>query len=136
MVRSIKYGSINVPSTNQWNVCYECRLSLKHVEIVIICLWSMQSKILEVGKWDWCYLMLWCSNYCLTPWNERKKIHILFLCRQLKVQSSTSLFVMLLEVLAMQRVYKYMKKAKNIPVTISLKFSTYLASFSLSIIIY
>ena len=52
----------------------------------------------------------------------KEKIHKLFLCKQLGAKYSTSYFVMLLEIgawpmelSAMQRVYKYVTKVKNMP---------------------
>ena len=63
---------------------------------------------------------VWGGTISLSAWNEIEKIQKLFLHRQLGVKSSTSYPIMILEtsaqpieVLAMQRVYKYITKVKN-----------------------
>ena len=63
---------------------------------------------------------VWGGTISLGAWNEIEKIQKTFLHRQLGIKSSTSYPNMLLEigawsieVLAMQRVYKYITKVKN-----------------------
>ena len=65
---------------------------------------------------------VWGGTISLSAWNEIQKIQKMFLPRQLGVKPSTSYFIMLLEigaqpieVLSMQRVYKYITKVKNMP---------------------
>ena len=62
---------------------------------------------------------VWSSTVSLSAWNKIQKIQKLFICRQLGVNSSTS-YVMILEtgawpikVQAMQKVYKFIGKDKN-----------------------
>ena len=59
-----KYLDINVPSTNRWNIILRV-LTSKWVGTIIICLKINTIKaLLEDGKWDWCYSMLWWSKCC------------------------------------------------------------------------
>ena len=66
---------------------------------------------------DGMVVVLFCGIISFTKWNEIEKIK-----QKLGVKVSTSYSIMLLEtgawpieVLAMKRVYKYIKKVKNMP---------------------
>ena len=65
---------------------------------------------------------IWGGTISLNAWNEIEKIHKMFLRRQLGVKCTISSQVMLvetgvrpIELLALQRVYKYITKVKNMP---------------------
>ena len=65
---------------------------------------------------------VWGNTISLNAWNEIEKIQKMFLRRQLGVKSTTTYQVMILEtnvltieILMLQRAYRYITKVKNIP---------------------
>ena len=132
-LQSFKYLGIDIPATNRWSGCFESRLQAgwksyymlenqcnqsdtRGWEVKLMLFNAMVTQVLLYG------VEVWGGTISRNAWNEIEKIQKMFLRRNLGVKSTTTYQVMLLEtgtrpieMLAIQRVYRYITKVKNMP---------------------
>ncbi|MCO5551454.1 hypothetical protein L7F22_004957 [Adiantum nelumboides] len=128
VVDSFKYLGINVPSNHAWGHCAQSGIEAskaKYYEFENMCKQSVTKRWeIKALVFETCVVQtllygveVWGASISASIWNDIEKLQKKFLCRYMGVKATTPYSVMLLEtgkrpleMLALQRVHKYIMK--------------------------
>ncbi|MCO5579440.1 hypothetical protein L7F22_033295 [Adiantum nelumboides] len=133
VVDSFKYLGINVRSNHAWGHCAQSTIEAskaKYYEFENMCKQSVTKRWeIKAMVFETCVVQtllygveVWGASISASIWNDIEKLQKKFLCRYMGVKATTPYSVMLLEtgkrpleMLALQRVHKYIMKVKLMP---------------------